>query len=63
MAEVGSRRSSETRLRAGLATILTPEPPINLPLLLCRWRYELALLAGIARRSRRWCGRSVLSGA
>jgi hypothetical protein len=48
MVEVGSRRSSEARLRAGLATILTPEPRINLPLLLWRWRYELALLTGIA---------------
>jgi hypothetical protein len=48
MEEAGSRRSNEARLRAGVATILAPEPRTNLPLLLWRWRYELALLAGIA---------------
>ena len=42
-----SRRWSEDRLRADLATILTPEPRKHLPLLFWRWRYELVLMAGI----------------
>ena len=41
------RERSQDRVRADLATILTPEPPKHLPLLIWRWRYELAFLAGI----------------
>src|SRR5215472_7238059 len=41
------RERSQDRLRADLATILTPEPRKHLPLLIWRWRYELALMAGI----------------
>jgi len=42
-----SRQWSEDRLRADLATILTPEPRKHLTLLFWRWRYELALMAVI----------------
>lgn len=47
MTPVRSRQRSEAELRAELATILTPEPRAHLPLLIWRWRYELALVAGI----------------
>src|SRR5215469_9777984 len=47
MTGVRSRRSSEARLRADLATILAPEPRSSLPVLIWRWRYELALMAAI----------------
>lgn len=48
MAPVRSRRRNQDRLRADLAAILVPEPRTSLPVLIWRWRYELALLAGVA---------------
>jgi hypothetical protein len=41
------RERSEDRLRADLATILTPEPRNHLPALIWRWRYELVLAAAL----------------
>jgi hypothetical protein len=48
LSEHPPRERGEDRLRADLATILTPEPRKHLPLLIWRWRYELTLMAGIA---------------
>jgi hypothetical protein len=47
MTPVRSRQRSEARLRADLAEILTPEPRTHLPMLLWRWRYELAVMAAV----------------
>lgn len=38
----------DERLRADLATILTPEPRALFPTVIWRWRYELVLAAGIS---------------
>jgi hypothetical protein len=45
MTPIRPQQRSADRLRAGLATILTPEPRTHLPVLIWRWRYELALAA------------------
>jgi len=47
MARIHPRRRSEVRLLADLETILTPEPRPRAPLLIWRWRYELASLLTI----------------
>jgi hypothetical protein len=48
MMPVRSRQRSQARLRADLVAALVPEPRTHLPSLIWRWRYELALLAGVA---------------
>jgi hypothetical protein len=47
MAPRRPRQRSEDRLRAGLATILTPEPRNHLPAVVWRWRYELTLATAL----------------
>jgi hypothetical protein len=47
MMPVRSRQRSQARLRADLAELLTPEPRTHLPLLLWRWRYEVAVVATV----------------
>ena len=47
MMPVRSRQRSDARLRADLAELLTPAPRTHLPVLLWRWRYEVAVVATV----------------
>lgn len=48
MTRIRSAPAGQRRLLADLDNILTPRPRPHLPVVIWRWRYELALLAAVA---------------